>query len=327
MRYVFEICKWPPNTKLAYLVLYRHRNARTGTAKVEYRTLAEELQVTPKVAVAAIKSLESAGAVVVARKQRTGRHQDANEYKLVPPWEAQTTAERIPSWKRKQGEALEQVSTSQGNTEGELRRSQWNTVSASQGKPQGTEENSPATQAPVVMQAVLPIDGAVFPSGHVTSYEPKKDNGSSSGPAGAEAARKRTPSRSGGEQESNPHGSVAGAIVRQYDVWVKAQTGVGVSSKQWPAVVNMVKNALAGGKAGAPIPHDEAEASFTAALTDDYWRGELLTYGLTTTMLRRIWARSKGGAPAAGGRRGAYVDRHANGPQPGDFSGMRVKEA
>lgn len=315
MRYVLRLCKWPSNTKLAYLVLYQHRDAKTGKAKVEYRTLAEEMQVTPKVAVAAIKSLELAGGVTVTRGRRTERRQDVNEYTVVPPWEAEIKAERVPSWKRKQDKVPDTASIPEGNTDSDNSVPAGNTGVESLGKSEGQIVNGTPGKEPVATQVVLPLDGSEFPGGHVSSFidEPMKTTGLlSSDPAGAEATKRKPRTRSSSkEKEDNPLGSAASGIAKWYDSWLKELGDQGIARDGWPAQVNIAKKALTGGAAGAPISVEDAQAALLWASGDRYWRSRLRARGLT--LLRDIWAAWR----ESGSRRSRnqYQDPAAGGPK------------
>lgn len=264
LRYVLDECDWPMAAKMAYLVLYRHRNANTNTAFPEYRTIARQMHCTPKVAVAAVKTLELAGAVEVQRGRREGGKKRPNVYLLRPPWDANKHAERVPSWNYR----TDQV------PDGEQDKF-----------PDGEQEALlPDGSSPVTQRAKTCV-----PTGNVTSSsnKPIEEQANKNTPPPLKRRRTSQPR----ETPPNPFSADAQKVVAKFNDLLKSH-GQPEGVANWAAARKIAENALKGSGGAAPMPVDEALATLDWAFASSpRWRQALMAYGLRN--LRSAWAEWK----------------------------------
>lgn len=287
-RWVRDKCDWPPSVKLAYWVIYSHRNRDTGQTCPSIAKIAKGMGCTPKAAIAAIQVLEDIGAVTVQRRREPDSKEAAvNLYELRAPWQAEQRLKRAPRGKRNPSGHQDVLPNrhevvSKGN----------NVVSnGNEVLPNGQEvmPNTPGgsvktTQGVVSNRHSKEIEKSIGTSnGELTSppasqSEKRPRRGKGPGPAGDEKPAKKV----------DPLAEAAQLILARFHDLRIEMGAAGISHEAWGGVKNTVKNVIKGKGGAVIIPVEDACAALDWAFTqnpDELAR--LNTFGLTA--LRSVW--------------------------------------
>lgn len=298
INYLVDQCRWHSYIQACYLILLRHRNKQTGLCYPSTRTIAEHMQVTPKVAISAVKSLEEAGAIVTFRRREPGTKEAAvNQYLVRGPWEAAKEIAYRPSWVEKK-ERLPDVLP-----DGNKVMPDGNKVI-----PDGQHSDTRREQR------VMPdgnsnrfIEQVQLTSSDIDTSPPlKSENSPSTKP-------RKTPSATSEKKEPKPK-DITQVLAEKLDLLLREYGQQGLESGgDWKNVRGKFKRVV-GGAGAIPIPEDEALETLEWVFADQKRRAEF-----KPEWLRSTWSKwqERDKAPKWGGRaRHGAPDGHVE-RQPG----------
>lgn len=292
LRCLADECDWPPNVKMAYMVLYRHRDQTSGVTRLSFGRLATGMGVTPKVAVAAVQSLEELTALDVTRSREPGTKEAAiNIYRLLPPWEAVQHMARVPRGKYSQRpDSVPRLEGHLGPTGNNVVPNRTEVIPTGNNVvPNGNEvipnESEGMSQREQQVcpsgERYRPIDQAIvqaniFPDAAGTAADQGTTN------------RESTISKKG-RRGPDPDSETVQAIVVRLDELLREAGQPGVESEKWGETKATVKNVLKG-KGGDPaIPPKQALEALEWAWTQPGLRSLMLA--APARSIRSMWGR------------------------------------
>lgn len=296
-RWLRDRCDWPMREKMAYWCLYSRRGPDGSSPYPGLRRLAADMGTTKDPAHNAVRQLQELGALhIESRRVAETGEQESHLYRLQPPWLAATTLKRKP-----RGKHAALPPDQPGHADASLEQGQ---VSSKQGQVSSKQG-----------QGVLETGTRVSSKqGHNEPTEGTNEGANKTVAAATRAGQPRTRKPSTATDKTpDPHNQMAQPLVQKLDAWLKAQGAQGVPGDAWGRFVSITAKALKGGAAGAPIPAEEAEQALDWAMGDRYWRGELLSYGMS--ILRKVWGKWKTGDRGPARKGNQYVDPAADGPK------------